>query len=197
MRRTCPLCTVRPAAVISPDCPVCDGHGYLTLGSRGLREYDAETVSTAVHLALEQTARVIDRRADARGIDPRPALTKTLGQLARGGLITPPKATAPAPDVQPGKTTGSPAALVHRATGHRPDHTDQLMIRAYPYRYRFTDRPGNRGLPLLSENFYPGSLPRVGNPQHFDTTTLTQLTDRHKRRYHARSLVLYATGAAP
>lgn len=197
MRRCCPLCTVRAAAVVSPDCSVCAGHGYLILGSRGLREYDAETVSTAVHLALEQTARVVDRRADARAVDPRPAIAHTLGQLTRGGLLAPPKAPAPAPDVQPGTTSGSPAALTHRVTGHRPDHTDQLMIRAHPYPYRFTDRPGNRGLPLLSANFFPGSLPRVGNPQHFDTTTLAQLTDRHKRRYHARALVHYATGAAP
>ena len=90
-----------------------------------------------------------------------------------------------------------PATLVKMATGREPDRTDQLMIRAHPYPYRHTDRPGARGLPLTSANFHPSSLARIGDPFDFEHDTTTDLTTRHKRRYHARALTLHATGNTP
>lgn len=195
--RACPLCTLRPAAIIDPECLICAGHGTLELGRASMREYDAATVSTAVHLALETAARSIDKRADSRNVDPKPVLEKTLAQLYRAGLLTPPKAPAPTTPESTGKKSGSCSALAHRATGRMPDMTDQLMVRAHPYPYRFTDRPGARGLPLMSANFHPSSLARIGNPFPFDHDTTVELTTRHKRRYDARAIVYYLTGAAP
>lgn len=195
MNRVCPLCTLRPAAVIDPACIVCHGHGVLALGPTSLREYDPQTVSTAVHLALEVTSRSFDRRPDARSQDPAPAIQAALDKLIMAGLLMPPKAPAPTPTRATGAHNGPPAALVHRALGHRPDETDQRMIRAHPYPVTHSDRM--LGTPLLSENFHPASLPRVGNPVPFDTDTLTLLTQRAKRRYDARAIVYYLTGAAP
>lgn len=194
MLRVCPLCTVRPAAVIDPACLVCGGHGVLELGPSSLREYTPQTVSTALHLAYEVTARKEDSRKDARSTNPSPAFERVTAQLTRAGLLMPPKAPAPAPAEAPGTRTGPPAALVHKAIGRRPDETDQRMIRAHPYPMRHTDRV--HGPPLLSANFFPSSLARVGDPQPFDSDTLAILTERQKRRYDARAIVFYLTGAA-
>lgn len=194
MMRLCPLCTVRPAAVVDPSCIVCAGHGVLTLGPASLREYTPQTISTAAHLALEVDARKVDRRPDARSHDPAPAIARTLDLLERAGLLQLPKAPAPAPHEAPGTHTGPPAALVHRALGTRPDITDQRMIRAHPYIPHHTDR--DHGTPLLSENFYPSSLARVGNPVPFDSDTLSILSERQKRVYDARAIVFYLTGVA-
>lgn len=193
--RVCPLCTLRPAAIIDPACYVCAGHGVLELG-HAIREYDGPTVSTALALALEGAARDIDKRTDARNVDPKPHLEKTIAKLVRAGLLTPPKAPAPVTPDATGKRSGSCSALAHRATGRMPDMTDQLMIRAHPYPYRHTDRPGARGLPLMSANFHPSSLARIGNPFPFDHDTTTELTARQKRRYDARAIVYYLTGVS-
>lgn len=195
MIRLCPLCTLRPAAVVAPACIVCAGHGTLTLGPSSLREYTPATVSTATHLALEVEARKVDRRPDARSADPAPAIAAVLDRLARAGLLVPPKAPAPDPHPGPGTLTGPPAALVHRAIGTRPDATDQRMIRAHPYVPTPTERW--HGPPLLSRGFYPASLPRVGDPVPFDQDTLSLLSERTKRRYDARAIVFYLTGTAP
>lgn len=191
MRRTCPLCALREAAVISPTCPVCAGDGYLTMG-RAVTAYDAATVSTAIHLALERTARNVDT---SRSSDPAPALTRVLAQLTRVGLLADPK--APAPAAAPGpRRSATPAALAHKATGHTPDATDEHMIRAAPYPYRHSDRPGARGLPIFSASGHPSSLARVGDPQPFDVETTDVVAARQRTSYHARSILLYATGAA-
>lgn len=187
-QRLCPLCALRAAAVISPTCPVCHGTGTIPLTARSADEYGAETVSTAVHLALEVQARELDRNPHHRSIDPAPALTDTLHQLTIAGLIHDPKAPSDPPRSQP-----TPTALAATATGRAPDRTDQLMIRAHPYPYRFNDRPGARGLPILSANFHPSSLARQGDPAPFDTTTIQAVTAREKRHRAARYLVQYAT----
>lgn len=194
MIRLCPLCTLRPAAVVDPACLVCGGHGTLHMGT-ALREYTPETIATGIHLALEGESRKLDRRPDARSVDPAPAIAKVLTQLTRAGLLTPPKAPPPAPTPAPGKLTGPPASLVHRAIGYRPDETDQRMIRAHPYIPAPTERW--HGPPLLSRGFHPSSLARVGDPVPFDQDTLTLLRERQERRYHARAIIFYLTGAAP
>lgn len=194
--RTCPACTLRPAAIIAPDCAVCGGHGVLELGERATREYDGPTVSAAIALALENVARTIDTRPDARNVDPRPAITKVLTQLQRAGILTPPKAPAPVTSEATGTKRTNAVALVHHATGRNVDHTDQLMIRAHPYPYSFRDRPGARGLPLMSANFHPSSLARILDPFPFENDTMTEVATRQKRRYDARAIVYYVTGAA-
>lgn len=196
--RVCPLCALRPAAIISPHCLVCAGHGIIELGHKAVTEYDPETVSTAAHLAYEQAARTLDKRPDARGIDPRPTIAKTTDQLVRAGIIKPPKAPAPATDEPTGTPTNMtpPATLVRMATGKEPDMTDQLMIRAHVYPYRPADRPGARGLHLTSWNFHPSSLARIGDPFPFEHDTTTELNTRRKRRYDARAIIFYVTGVA-
>lgn len=186
-QRLCPLCTLRTAAVISPTCPICHGTGTIPLTPRAVTEYGAETVSTAIHLALETQARELDRNPHHRSTDPTPALTHTLYQLTTAGLIHNPKAPSDPPRSQP-----TPTALATITTGRAPDHTDQLMIRAHPYPYTYTDRPGARGLPVLSANFHPSSLARQGDPAPFNTTTLQTLTARDTRHRTARTLVQYA-----
>lgn len=164
---------------------------------RVLREYTPETASTAVHLALESAARKLDKRPDARNVDPRPVIEETIRRLVRAGIVVPPKAQTPVSEPPAGTNTGPPAALVHKAMGHRPDHTDELMIRAFSYPYRFTDRPGRRGLPLLSAAFHPSSLARIGDPQHFDGDTAAELLAHRKRHYDARAILHFALGARP
>lgn len=193
-RRTCPLCTLRPAGVVDPTCAVCNGYGYLTLGDRALREYTGEAVSTAVHLALEITARQLDRQPHSRTQSPGPALADALGQLTRFGILNPPKVRRPPGPPPVGRNPGPPAALVREATGKSPDHTDQLLIRAHFYPYAPSARPGSRGLPLMSENHHPSSLARVGNPQPFDTTTTKTLHRQARDRYNGRTLANYALG---
>lgn len=196
MRRCCPLCTLRSAAVIDPTCSVCDGHGYLELG-RATGTYDPVTVSTAIHLVLEQTARALDLTT-RRGADPKPALDAALARAAKSGLIRPHTAPAPQEDAPAGGSNAPPAAaLAQKVTGATPTPTDQAMIRAASYPYQHGDRPGSRGLPLLSSAFHPSSLARVGDPQDFETTTAKQLTERDRARYHARALAYVTTTETP
>lgn len=191
MRRCCPLCTLRSAAVVDPACAVCAGHGYLELG-RATGTYDPVTVSTAIHLVLEQTARALDLTT-RRGADPAPALNAALNRAADTGLIRPHPAPAPDEDTGSGGSNAPPAAaLAQKVTGATPTDCDQAMIRAAPYPYAHGDRPGSRGLPLLSSAFHPSSLARVGDPQDFETTTTRQLLERDKSRYQARSLAYVA-----
>lgn len=191
MRRTCPLCALREAAVISPTCPVCGGDGYLTMG-RAVTAYDAVTVSTAIHLALERAARNID---GDRTTNPGPALARVLAQLTRVGVLADPKVPAPAAAPGPRKSA-APAALARKATGHTPDSTDEHMIRAAAYPYKPGDRPGARGRPIFSAAGHPSSLARVGDPQPFDVETSDVVAARQRTSYHARSILLYATGVA-
>lgn len=192
-RRCCPLCTLRDAAVVSPDCGVCSGHGYLELGP-ATAAYDPVTVSTAVHLVLEQAARAFDL-THRRGDDPAPVLTAALGRCERNKLVVLPKAPAPVTEEPAGTAAPPPGTLAHRVTGATPTDTDQAMIRAAPYPYQRADRPGSRGLPLTSAGFHPSSLARVGDPQDFETTTTKQLLARDKMRFAARTLAYYVTTA--
>lgn len=192
MKRVCPLCVVREAGVVAADCPICSGHGTVELGSRAVAHFTPETVSTAIHLALEAQARALhDTRV--RSQDPRPQLANTLAQLAKSGIVLLPKAPAPATTGATGTHPGPPAHLVHRSTGHTPTKVDQAMIRAHPFRYAPADRPGVRGLPLFSKNWHPSSLACVLDPVPFDVTTTQQTLERQKRRYDARVLTATIT----
>lgn len=190
-RRVCPLCTVREAGVIDPDCLICTGHGYVELGERALGYFDPSIVSTAVHLALETCAREIHETTQ-RAQDPGPAIRATLDRMVKAGIVRP-KRSAPKPAGPTGKHPGPAAHIVLRTIGTEPTHTDQLMIRAHPYPYDMTDRPGARGHPLFSNNWHPSSLACVLDPVPFDTTTLTQTLTRRKRGHHARVLAASIT----
>lgn len=186
MRRLCPLCCVREAAVVSPDCYLCHGHGFLELGpAAGV--YDPVVVSTAIALAAEAQARDLDRTT-TRSQDPGPVLDRLLDLMARNGLIRRPKAPAPAPETAAGSTRIPPARLAQQATGAAPNITDQHMIRAACFTYTFRDRPGARGLPLLSRNWHPSSLARIGDPMPFELTTEEQCMERQRTTYHARAI---------
>ena len=187
MRRTCPVCTLREAGVVSDDCPVCNGHGVVELGDRALKFFTPGAVSTSVHLALEVQARIL-HDTTTRAQDPRPALNKTLAQLAKAGIIHPPKPPAPAKPGATGRHPGPPAEIVRRATGAAPTRGDELMIRAHPYVYQPGDRPGVRGTPLFSSNGHPSSLACVLDPVPFETTTQEQALARTKRMHDARVL---------
>lgn len=188
MKRVCPLCTVREAGVVAPDCTVCDGYGTLELGTRAINYFTPQTVSTAIHLALECQARAV-HNTQVRSTDPGPMIRNTLAQLAKAGMVHLPKRKAPAGPGATGTHPGPPAVVAHRSTGVAPTPTDEKMIRARPYPYAPDDRPGVRGLPLFSNNWYPASLACVLDPQPFDTTTSAQVTDRKKRDHQARVLV--------
>lgn len=187
IRRVCPMCVVREAGVIAPDCEVCNGHGILELG-RAVKQYPDTTVSTAIHLALEEAARTV-HDTTIRSRDPRAAIRATLDQLTKAGLLRPPKAPAPpgAPE-PPGTLTVPPARLAHSATGRTPTRVDQNMIRAHHFPYSDRDRPGVRGLPLFSNNWHPSSLACVLDPQPFETTTPKQARSRTARNFQAAVL---------
>ena len=190
--RVCPLCTLRTAGLVAQDCPICAGAGTLTLGHAAVTEYGPETISTAVHLALERRARELDRHPHARSTDPRPALTETLGRLTAFGIITDPKAPGagnPTPRTRP-----DPYAVAS-LVGTTPDTVDHNMIRAHTYPYRWNDRPGSRRLPLTSHNFHPSSLARLGDPQPFETTTGRLELERTKHSATAGTLLMFIDGA--
>jgi hypothetical protein len=187
-RRVCPLCVVREAGLVSPDCVVCDGYGTLELGARALGFFKPEVVSMTIALALEGQARSM-HTAQVRSTDPAPAMRQTLAQLAKAGMIVPPKRRAPAGPGATGSHPGPPEDVVARCTGITVTDTDHKMIRAHPYPYSPNDRPGVRGLPLFSNNWHPASLPCVFDPQPFHTTTTEQAIERAKRDHQARVLV--------
>lgn len=189
MRRVCPLCTVREAAVVCPDCTICHGHGYVELGP-ATTVYPPVVVSTAIHLALEGESRDLDRNTN-RSHDPTPALERLMDLMARNGLVRRPKAPAPAPETAAGSTRITPAQLVIKATGRVPNVTDQHMIRAAPFCYTFRDRPGARGLPVLSRNWHPSSLARVCDPMPFELTTEDQCLERQRTTYHATAIAYH------
>lgn len=194
MKRVCPMCVVREAGVVSEKCPLCNGHGVIELGDRAVAFFTPETVSTAIHLAVESQARAL-AETTTRSQDPVPAILRTLAQLEKAGIIRAPKPRAPASSGATGKHPGPPATIVHRATGHTPTRVDQLMIRAHAYPYAPGARPGARGRPMFSNNWHPSSLACLLDPQPFDTTTQTQTLTRQKRAFDAR--VLAATLTIP
>lgn len=185
-RRVCPLCTVRTAGVVDPDCTVCGGHGYLVLGARGAAHFDPHVLSTAVHLALEASARHLEETT-TRAQDPRPAIRDTLAKLAKAGIIDP-KPPAPPATGPTGRHPGPAAMIAAKSTGCTPTRTDQLMIRAHPYPYADHDRPGARGTPVFSHGWHPSSLACVLDPFDFDTTVLHQAMERRARTFRARVL---------
>lgn len=192
MRRVCPLCTVREAGVIDPGCLICGGHGYVELGQRAVGYFDPHIVSTAVHLALETRARELHETTQ-RAQDPAPAIRATIDRMVKAGMIRPKRSAPPTPTGRTGTHPGPAAHIVLRTIGTEPTRTDQLMIRARPYPYEMTDRPGARGHPLFSNNWHPSSLACVLDPVPFDTTTLTQTLTRRKRVHHARVLAASIT----
>ncbi len=100
VRRSCPACSRRWNMVAAPDCPICQGDGYLTLGTPGLRKYPAEALSRAVEIALELRA-----TADVVGVHvpdlaaARRNQTIMVNRLVRAGILagrnTPPEPAPP------------------------------------------------------------------------------------------------------
>lgn len=190
MKRICPACLTRRARLVAENCPVCRGAGVIALGGDAVSEHGAETVSRAVSIALEAVAREVDKPGEDRAA----AVARIRGAgraLAAAGLTgwsrgRRPKTSAP--------TGATPATLAHHALGVTVQPQDWILPEAPSYRYGASERPGARGLPVLSDDGHPSHLARVCDPADPIDTTTTQ--DVYRRASEHRRAVILAMRAA-
>ncbi|WP_427017853.1 hypothetical protein ACQCSX_04360 [Pseudarthrobacter sp. P1] len=199
MKRVCTACSRRAGELINPDCPICDGNGYLQLHPAALTIYDPVTVSLAVDVALEAVARDID--AGSTLTDPQAELLAArMIDLETAGLIR--RNPTPAAQHGPGnvrtlrrRQCAGQATLAEVATPTQlaldldPAPHDDALIHAAPFNYAEDDRPMMRGLPVLSANGHPSSLARITDPVDQLTGTRTRHRDGTKHARQAQILV--------
>lgn len=190
MKRLCPACLTRRARIVSENCPVCRGAGVLTLGAEAVAEHGPEAVSRAVSIALEAVAREVDKPGEERG-----AMIARI--LAAGRALEVAGLTAWR-NTRRSKTSAprgsSPASLAHHALGVTVQPQDWILPEAPAYRYAAAERPGARGLPVLSDDGHPSHLARVCDPADPLDTTTTQ--DVYRRASDHRRAVILAMRAS-
>ena len=186
MKRICPACQTRRARLVAADCPVCEGAGVLSLGPESIIDYGAETTSRAVSVALEAVARHHDDPKGEQGAGIA-ALRSAVAALAGAGLL----AGELIPAALPRPSRGATAVSVAQVTLGVPiSPTDWILPDAAPYRYKAGDRPGARGLPLLSDDGHPSHLARIADPANpIDTNTTA---DVYRRAAEHRAAVVLA-----
>ena len=183
-KRICPACLTRRARLVAADCPVCEGAGVLILAPGAVADYGAETTSRAVSIALEAVARHHDDPKGLRGAGIV-ALRAAVATLRASGIL---KGTTFLGAV-PRPSRGAQAVTVATTLGVPINPTDWILPDAAPYRYKAGDRPGARGLPLLSDDGHPSHLARVVDPA--DPIDQNTTADVYRRdREHRAALVL-------
>jgi len=186
-RQLCPACSQREARLIDPHCLICDGTGIMWLGDPALTLYPAAVVAEAVDITLEAAARLGDTGgtlSDDRLNHVRAALLA----LRDAGVLDPEcttltHATAP--------MTRAKCSAVELAEGVLQEPIlplDSVLARAAPYEYSEDDRPGQRGLPVLSQNGHPSHLARLCDPR--DPYMDTPADVRRRRRKNRQGTVL-------
>lgn len=126
VRRTCPSCSRRWDQLVAPDCPHCDGNGYLILGRPAQLRYPAEVVSRTIEYALELRAQVDMRVRDVDLAAARRNQTVMVNRLAAAGFLAP-RGSAPEP-VPVALRVGSPedvSATVRALASEVADLEDQ------------------------------------------------------------------------
>lgn len=203
MRRTCPACATRTAAVIDPECVVCEGHGTIILNDAALALYDPETVSEAIHLALEASARKTELTVTRSGRQTRP-IREAVVTLRDAGIIGRELRAAPVARRDRfardnGGRFASPLSAVELAAEYVQGELlalDAVLAHAAPYKPQDGDRINERGLPMLSANLHPSSLSRITDPMDFGVSTPHLMSGTTARTRAAKTLVAAAPEAA-
>lgn len=162
MIRLCPACLTRKARLVAPDCPVCGGAGVLRLGSAALSLHDPDVVSRAAAIVLEAVSRRAEEISEP-GTDLVPAVRAAVGVLVESGILAGPEGHLLPPSPGGGRST-SPASLAAAASPVPVLPIDWVLTEAPNFHYGPGDRPGARGLPVLSEDGNPSHLARIVDP---------------------------------
>lgn len=175
-RMLCPACVRTKYQLLIEDCPVCSGRGVLVLGRPALHFYDAETVATAIRLALEASARAVVSSTTLS--DPRGALLRERVQLLTdaGLLHTSEKVDAP----PPGETA---RGLAEYASNEQLTLFDVNVSspELVTYEYQESDRPRARGLPVLSAAGHPSAVALICDPADPFGSTRQEVRVHRKR----------------
>lgn len=190
MHRLCPACLARKARLVSPDCPVCDGAGVLRLGSAALQLHEPDVVSRASAIVLEAVSRKAEELA-APGADLVPAVRAAVGLLVESGILAGPEGHPPPPRLSAGPTA-SPASLAAAASPVPVMPIDWILTEAPVYQYAGSDRPGARGLPVLSDDGHPSHLARITSPAEPGASTAAAVAARAATARHAATLAAAA-----
>ncbi|WNO25881.1 hypothetical protein SEA_ALTADENA_59 [Arthrobacter phage Altadena] len=190
MHRLCPACLARKARLVAPDCPVCAGAGVLRLGPAALRIHAPEVVSRASAIVLEAVSRRAEEIA-APGDDLVPAVRAAVGVLVEAGILAGPEGGLLPPSPGAG-TTASPATLAASASPVPVLPIDWVLTEAPAYYYAGTDRPGARGLPVLSDDGHPSHLARITSPAEPGASTAEAVAGRAATARHAATLAAAA-----
>lgn len=85
--RSCPSCSRRFAAVVDPQCLICDGSGLLVLGAGAVELHGAEATSLAIEAILEKSARHSLAEAHTPFATSRARLAALMPEMRRVGLL--------------------------------------------------------------------------------------------------------------
>jgi len=157
--------------------------------------HEPATVSTAVEIAIEGAARVIDTTltlSDNR-VDPLREVMATLADAGiiavptRGRSLNPRRHLHAVPD---NAVTSIDLATEYVAT---VEPIDQALTAAAPYLYAEHERPNARGLPVLSANGHPSATARITDPM----TPGNDTADTYRTRRAQRRSAVILVEAAP
>lgn len=175
----------REARLVATDCTICLGVGTVNLGRSAVQEFGPAVVALAVGAALEAVARAVDTPGVPNGAQ-RAALADTMTLLENVGITGPgaaPKATRQTPD-----------SLAAAAIGRPVEPLDVVLPEAAAYRYGPGERPGARGLPVLSADGHPSHLARICDPADpLGAATYTKAADIRKREHTSRAIAAALT----
>lgn len=198
MLRQCPACVRRRQNVIDPDCVICQGAGTLEMGEAALQSYSPEVVAEAILLTLEAKARAGDQGLTLSD-DRLHGIRAGLIELQDAGILSNTRGISPrlSPALLADRAAARPALrLASRVVQEQLDGLDAILANATPHEYTEEDRPGGRGLPLLSRDGHPSHLARLTDPADPQGDTRDQVRQRRADRRRATVLSRAASAAA-
>jgi hypothetical protein len=188
--RCCPSCSKRHAQLISTSCPVCGGYGTVTLGAAALSLHEPATVSTAVEIAVEAAARLIDTTMTLSD-DRTGPLQATMTLLVDAGIVDHPGTRRTAHKPRHLTVVRDAPAALDLAAEYVPTVTprDHALTLAPAYVYAEHERPNARGLPVLSAAGYPSHTARITDPMTPGNDTAEQHRQQTSQRRSATVLI--------
>jgi len=209
LRKLCPACLTRLEHVVHPDCIVCDGTGYLALNEGAVSLYRPEVVSKTIELCLEAAARIADMTGTLSD-DRTKRVSSVIEKLQAVGLLVEEespyintawwakKKKSKQPRDEDGKFAPflDAGELSEQVIQEPLVPLDMVLTVAAPYQYDRTERPGARGLPVLSDNGYPSHLARIADPMEPGRSTMDWAQARNADQREATVLVEAVTVAA-
>lgn len=202
MRKLCPACVTRLELVVHPDCIVCAGTGYLSLHEGAVALYRPEVVSKTIELCLEAAARISDMTRTLSD-DRTRRVSSVIEKLQSVGLLVEEESpyintawwAKKRKSKQPRGEDGKFAPLLD--AGELTEQVlqeplvplDMVLSTADPYEYQQDERPGARGLPILSDNGHPSHLARIADPMEPGRSTIDWVKARHTDQRDATVLV--------